>query len=429
MLRSTLCLLALLWAMPVAPADHSDLAKQPIHVSLCQLAKHPEAYHRKLVELSGEVLFGKFNFDIDADCGANTGIRIWLDLGGDVLSPHAEWGVGPVLPKEKGKDPEVEGVTVPLVHDALLDQFVNDVGAMRFRKPDGEGCGSECLFYDVTATLRGRFFSGRFGMEDCCNLLVIEKVVSVSSKRTGVPARGEFQCKSDRWQLTPEELKAFAKIPGCSSGLDFSKCYASFAKHWGDTINPSGGWDSGRPWTSPDMTLSYQFHGGFVSKPHQPAEMTPNSFVTRTVCRATSPPRPAADRVYCNFYRSFEFEDTNAAMALQKAVNAGIETWRTSDMAMVGWLAYGNAITKWRIASPGPLKLAKCEAYPSGPGGDGNQQQWGYCVWYSPDDLRELTIEMHKPGYLTKAVGQIQKVPWIAEQVQFNLCHTAPESH
>jgi hypothetical protein len=271
-------------------------------------------------------------------------------------------------------------------------------------------------------------------MEDCCNLLVIEKVVSLSSKRTGVPAGGEFACKSDRWQFTPEELRAFAKIPACSQREDLKNCYGVFAKHWGDTIKPSEGLDYPSPWMSPDMTLSYRLDGGlaykfvdggFVST----GQMEPNSSVTRTACRTASPPRPASDHVYCDFYRWFEPEDRNAATALQRAVNSGTEGWRTSDMAMVGWLAYGNAITTWKIASPGPVKLAKCEPYPPGPGGDGNQQQWGYCVWYSPDDLRELTVEMHKPDYLTKAAGQVQKVPWFGVKVEFNLCRTVPESH
>jgi hypothetical protein len=384
-----------------------------------------------LVEVGGRVWFGKFNFDIDADCGSNTEARVWLDLGGDVVSPHASWGVGPVLPKQVGKDVEVRGEKIPLVHDALLDKFVNDVGAMRFRKPNGDGCGSDCLFYDVTATFRGVFFSGTkggFGMDECCNLLVIEQVTSVSSKRTGVPAGGEFQCQSDRWRPTADEWKAFSEIPACSLTRDFNYCYAVLAKHWGDTIKPSEGGESGSPWMSHDMTLSYKFEGGFIQKPGQPPEITPSSSVTRAVCHATSPPASASDHVDCKFYRSFEPEDRKAAMALQEAVNSGSGSWRTSDMAKVGWLAYGNAITKWKLASPGPVKLAKCQGGPV-PDVGGGKQEWGYCTWFSADDLREVTVHMHKPAYLTKSAGQIEKVPWIAVVVELNLCRTAPEAH
>src|SRR6202007_645049 len=98
---------------------------------------------------------------------------------------------------------------------------LTDVVTPRFRAPNGANCGWQCLFYEVTATVRGRFFSatqGGFGLEQSNNLLVIEKVLSVSSKRDDVPAGGEFQCTSDRWQFTEDERKALSKIPACSLG-------------------------------------------------------------------------------------------------------------------------------------------------------------------------------------------------------------------
>ena len=58
-------------------------------------------------------------------------------------------------------------------------------------------------------------------MEQCCHLLVIERVTAMSSKRTSVPAGGEYECTSDRWQPTPEELKALSAIPGCSLRANF----------------------------------------------------------------------------------------------------------------------------------------------------------------------------------------------------------------
>jgi hypothetical protein len=69
---------------------------------------------------------------------------------GDVMSPALYWDIG--IRKKHGVDVQVRGVAIPKVHDAVLDQFVNDVGATRFEKPNGEGCGSECLFYEVRAT-------------------------------------------------------------------------------------------------------------------------------------------------------------------------------------------------------------------------------------------------------------------------------------
>jgi hypothetical protein len=363
-----------------------------------------------LVEIRGRVYFGKFDFVIEGSCKPHSQARVWLDLGGDVQAPGEYWGIASFLPKHKGVDVQVKGISIPLVHDALLDKFVNDVGATRLRKPNGDGCGSECLFYGVTVTLRGRFFSatkGGFGMEECCHLLVIERVLRISSKRTGVPAGGEFQCASDRWQPTAEELKAFSAIPGCSLRDDFKNCYAVLAKHWGDNIEPAEGLDYPGPWMSPDMTVSYKFSGGFIQETGQPFEMKPSSSVIREVCRPVSPPKPASDHVYCDFYRSGGLEDRNTTLAQPESIDRGKEIWRASDMAQVGWLAYEDAIQQGKLAPPGAVALSKCEPWPGGADEAGNEQQW---------------------GYLQTSADQLQKVPWVATGVEANLCHAVSET-
>jgi len=78
--------------------------------------------------------------------------------------------------------------------------------------------------------------------------------------------RGEFECTSDRWQPTPEELKALSAIPGCSLRANFRNCYAVLAKHWGDSIKPLAGLDYDGPWTSRDMTTYYKFFGNFIGR-------------------------------------------------------------------------------------------------------------------------------------------------------------------
>jgi len=268
--RSVIFLSAVvLFAMPNGLAQGKQSPDFPIQATVCQLEASPNVYNRKLVEVRGRIYFGKFDFFIDSLCNPHRGTRVWLDVGGDVISPGQYWGISTFLTKHKGLDVQVQGIRIPLVHDALLDGFVNDVGATRFQKPNGDGCASECLFYEVTATLQGRFFSGTkggFGMEKCCHLLVIEKVVRVSSKRTAVPAGGEFRCTSDRWQPSSEELKALSAIPGCSLLGDFRNCYSTLAKHWSDIINPKEGLNYPGPWMSTDMTKSYKFSGGFVQK-------------------------------------------------------------------------------------------------------------------------------------------------------------------
>lgn len=438
MFRQILCLVGCITAAGLASAQDKPLTDLPVRVTVCQLENHPNLYDQKLVEVRGRVYFGKFDFVIDAACEPHSQAGVWLDIGGDVVSPAQYWDIGNFLPKKRGVDVQVRGIAIPLVQDALLDRFVNDVGATRFRKPNGDGCGSECLFYEVKATLRGMFFSGvkgGFGMEQCCHLLVVEKVTSLSSKRTSVPAGGTYHCALDRWQPTPGELKTLSEIPGCSLRASFNNCFAVVAKHWGQTIKASAGLGD-RGWISPDMTVYYGFAGGFISKAGQlsankrqstpvwTSEMTPSSSFTREACHPEVPPQPASDHVYCHFYRSRALENQNAVMALQKAVDDGKDTWRAYDMTKVGWMAFEDASKQWNLGSEVRVKPSKCEPSPPGTDGEGNQQQWGYCIWFTPDDMQEITVELHKPGYVKKPAGQLKKAVWIATDVEINLCRT-----
>ena len=398
----------------------------PIQVTTCQLENHPGAYDRKQVEVRGRIYYSKFDFVIDSDCKDHSQARIWLDLGGDAVAPGEYWGIFSDLPKQKGVDVKVRGFSVPLVRDAMLDLFVNDVGATRFRKPNGAGCGWECLFYQVSATVRGRFFSakrGGFGMENCCHLLVIEKVIRVSSKRNSIPAGGEYQCTSDRWQPTADELKALSAMPECSLREDFKMCSVAFAKHWGDTINVKEGLDYPGPWMSPDMTLSYKFMGGFIQYPGQAIEIKPDSYVIREACRTVSPPRPASDHVHCDFHRSGSLEDKDAAIAVQKSVDEGSETWRLSDMTQVAWLAFQQSAPQRGLEPAAPMKSAGCE---QGTMAESNQP-WAQCTWVAGDDLQEVIVDVHKPAYLKDSERNFDRVPWVATGVEANRCRTEPK--
>ena len=418
-------ILSLVCCLSVAECALAAPSQPPIHVTVCQLENHPSVYDRKEVEVSGRMYVGKFDFIIDAPCKPHTQTGVWLDIGGDVTSPAQFWEIGNFLPKQPGVNVEVRGIAIPLVHDALLDQFVNDVGAIRFRMPNGQDCGSECLFYEVTAMLRGRFFSGAkggFGMEQCCHLLVVEQVTKLSSKRTNVQHGGIYQCHSERWQPTPEELKALSDIPGCSLLEDFKNCFPAAAKHWGENIEPNGGLNNPRGWISPDMTLFYKFAGGFIQKPHQTTEMTPSSSFICEKCRPTSPPHAASDHIYCGFYRSYQPDDRTAATALLARIESGQDVWRTSDMGQVAWLAYEQARRQWNLDAAVQAKLSECRPWTAGKDGEGNEQQWGYCTWFTPDDMQEITVTLHKPGHLSKSARQFQNVPWLATEVEVNLC-------
>lgn len=400
-------------------------------MTVCQLENHLGTYDRKFVEVSGRIYFGKFDFVIDAKCEPHSYARLWLDIGGDVVSPAQFWDIGNFLPKQPGVDVRVRGVTIPLVRDPLTEQFVNDVGAIRFQKPNGEDCGSECLFYEVTATVRGVFFSGvkgGFGMERCCHLLVVKKVTSLSSKRTTVPAGGTYQCVPERWQPSSEELKALSDLPACSLRENFNGCYETVAKHWGETIKARDGLENPRGWISPDTTVYYGFSGGFLQKSDRTSEMTPSSSFTHQVCRAISRPYPPTDHVSCSFYRSFRPEDRSATIELQRRVDAGQETWRASDMAQVAWSAYNEPRKQWNLDPATEAKLSECRPWAPGKDDEGSQQQLGYCTWFTPDDMQEITVQLRKPSYLDKHHGEISKVVWIAEDVRlppFCLAHGA----
>jgi hypothetical protein len=97
-------------------------------------------------------------------------------------------------------------------------------------------------------------------------------------------------------------------------------------------------------------------------------------------------------------------------------------------MAQVGWLAYEDAIQQGKLAPPGAVALSKCEPWPGGADEAGNEQQWGYCTWFARDDLQQVTVQLHKIGYLKTSADQLQKVPWVATGVEANLCHAVSET-
>jgi hypothetical protein len=83
-------------------ADTKAPSLSPTRATVCQLENHPENYDRKLVEVSGRIYFGKFDFVIDAKCEPHSYARVWLDMGGDVISPAQLWDIGNFLPKQRG---------------------------------------------------------------------------------------------------------------------------------------------------------------------------------------------------------------------------------------------------------------------------------------------------------------------------------------
>jgi hypothetical protein len=53
-------------------------------------------------------------------------------------------------------------------------------------------------------------------------------------------------------------------------------------------------------------------------------------------------------------------------------------------------------------------------------------KQRGYCTRLTPDDMQEVTAQLHKPGYLDKHDGELKEVVWIAQTVEVKLCQAKP---
>jgi hypothetical protein len=194
----------------------------------------------------------------------------WLVFGGDVPTPT----VSTVNDQERpvGKLLKVNGVPIPLVHDAALDLFRERLTARRLDRPNGKVCGGDtsCQLYDVTATFRGIFFAADnrplagYGHMGCCHLLAIEQVADVDAQRTAVPAGGRFKCSTDEWKMDSAQVQQL-KRRSCQQLDDCQKATAEqvnlIANHWGETINADKGtvhFLTGVPsWESPDLLKGY----------------------------------------------------------------------------------------------------------------------------------------------------------------------------
>src|SRR3989442_15788072 len=88
-------------------ANGKPTSELPVRVTVCELENHPNVYDRKLVEVSGRIYFGKFDFIIDATCELHSQTAVWLDIGGDVVFPAEYLEIGNFIPKQRGVDVRV----------------------------------------------------------------------------------------------------------------------------------------------------------------------------------------------------------------------------------------------------------------------------------------------------------------------------------
>ena len=152
------------------------LGQEPIKVGVCELETMPQAYDRKLVEVTAFVTHGFEESGIfDPSCGSR--FSIWVEYGGKVQSGTV-YCCGANAGRSRPSELNVVEIPIPLVDDESFRKFDELVHS----KPDTL----------VHATVVGRFFAGRstgpdsrampgYGHMGCCTLLAIQQVLSVDS--------------------------------------------------------------------------------------------------------------------------------------------------------------------------------------------------------------------------------------------------------
>jgi hypothetical protein len=161
--------------------------EEPQKVSVCQLKAHPPAYNHTLIEVEGFVSHDFEDFTL-FDPACPDWPAVWLEYGGKVNSDTTSC-CGRTAARSHRQELQVEGISVPLVHDALYRQFDKEI-----QPPFRSGNFGSI----VHATLIGRFFAGReeqfgngepfwdaYGHMGCCSLLAIQEVQSVDPQDRG----------------------------------------------------------------------------------------------------------------------------------------------------------------------------------------------------------------------------------------------------
>ena len=299
--------------MGFIPATAAPAPETPLHVTTCELQRHPGQFEGKLVELRGIVTRGFEDFTVrDPDTppfSEPCGTPVWLERGGDGKGPRAYMVVHPAWPiddvREWAQQARIDSVR--FIHDEQYREMDDRLRAFRHREPDGSSCmGLQiCSLYRVTATITGRFFAGHqeklsdghlffhgYGHMGCCHLLIMQQVSNVVAERTAVPEDGEFSCSTQSWTPTAEELAELQKTQSCSDWLCRRlQYYSRVAAHWGDAIDFQKGWEivAFEGWTSADLLLRYTVIQEPTKKKHAHSSTPPGSVrFDRIVCKPIS---------------------------------------------------------------------------------------------------------------------------------------------
>jgi hypothetical protein len=287
-------------------------AQEPINVTVCDLITAPEKYSGKVIRVSSRVNLAFEDFSLAQPGCEDANPGVWLIYGGDAPTPTASTVND--LSRKPGSVIKVNGIPIPLVHDAALKFFRQRLGALR-DTPIGNRPCYDCYFYRVTATLTGVFFAAKrdgqmfegYGHLGCCHLLAIEQVADVSAERTAIPMGGKFKCSTTKLELSSDEALRLQALDKPCGTVDYKRCndlraqqMFAAASAFGDSIHAEDGevavaeqdGDSTKyGWESNDKLRAYSL----TIKSLVPTNAQSNAasgVITKTTCTALiAPPR------------------------------------------------------------------------------------------------------------------------------------------
>jgi len=300
----------LLILLPLFACAIPCIAQTAIKVTPCELIASPEKYAGKVVQVRARVDLAFEDFSLAQPGCEDKSPGVWLIYGGDEPTPTAStWND---VSRKPGSVVTIDGIPVPLVHDASLDLFKKRLAAIRLGMIGGTKCYYDCHLYNVTATLTGLFFAAMdtaqqhrgYGHLGCCHLLAIEKVADVAAERSSIPT-GAIRCSTDSKDLTLRDAKRLYSMSTSCESLSRSECSAmsfrqmeAVAALWGDSLDINtghldGGEISGNTETSEWITLDRLKHYELSIRSEKPGEdqnVVYGGTATRVSCKEVSPP-------------------------------------------------------------------------------------------------------------------------------------------
>ena len=295
-------------------------AQEPVSVTPCDLVNSPQQYAGKVVQVRARISLAFEDFSL-AQPGCEDKVPgVWLMYGGDENTPTAStWNDHDRKP---GSVVKIDGISVPLVHDANLDLFKRRLTAMRPAMIGDTPCYN-CYLYNVTATLTGLFFAAKsdahqftgYGHLGCCHLLAIEKVADVDAERSSIPIGAAIQCSRDVKELTQKEAERLDSISASCEEPSNPECSDRFlqmeavAALWGDALDIHTGYLDGNyidvdksehsGWRTLDRLRYYELSVR-SGKNDEAEEVVEGASATRVSCKELTPPFPPSVNLSCH---------------------------------------------------------------------------------------------------------------------------------